>query len=482
MAADRGAAEGDKVKKSTLRLASLFGTGGRGMMAAARAAQEYLGAADAGELLGRVGQTIPGLPRAEHLDKRFIQASYRGDLSQPPDDLLAGAGVFYVTEQGKLVLDGTAGHYQMTWGYNHPDLIALVREALDAGIVWDDHSNIPGNAVKRLAGRLVEAANGPESAGPELLEDPKALNTVLLGVCTGSVAVNAALKIALKHHEVVRPGTEPVLISLEGNYHGTDFLAQRLRGMWKEFFHGIKFIEIPPNDITALRKAFAMHRGRVAAMFCELVMMNREAILLDEDFVGEARIRCDEADACLVIDEIQSGFWYPRCFLYHQYGILPDILVVGKGMTAGLHPLSAIVYNRRLDRLAQYDAISTNGNAPLAAVAGLGCMSLIESQGEQIADLNRYYFDRLQELPAADPQRVAAIHGHGLLAGVKFRKVEDAIEVHRRLLERGLWTRVHAYHEGHSTILTKLALAADRRVADFVVDAFHETLRETNHA
>jgi len=470
------------VKEPVARLAGLLGRGGREMMAAARAAYEFLGAADAGELLRRVGQTIPGLPPAEHLDKRFIQASYRGDLSQVPDDLLAGSGVFYVTEQGKLYLDCTAGHYQMTWGYNHPELSALVREALDAGIVWDDHSNIPGNAVKRLAGRLVEAANDTLSAGPELLDDPKALDTVLLGVCTGSVAVNAALKIALKHHEEVRPGAEPVLISLAGNYHGTDFLAQRLRGMWKEFFRGIKFLEIEPNDVTALRKAFAMHRGQVAALFCELVMMNREAILLDEDFVGEARTRCDEADACLVIDEIQSGFWYSRYFLYHQYGILPDILVVGKGMTAGLHPLSAIVYNRRLDRLAQYDAISTNGNAPLAAVAGLGCMGLIQSRGEQIADLGRYYFDRLQELPTDDPQRVAAIRGHGLLAGVKFHRVEDAIEVHRRLLERGLWTRVHAYHEGHSTVLTKLALAADRRVADFVVNAFHETLRETNHA
>jgi len=386
-----------------------------------------------------------------------------------------------VTEQGRLFLDCTAGHYQMTWGYNHPELNTLVQEAIDAGVVWDDHSNIPGDTVKRLAERLVETANDVESAGPELLDDERALNTVLLGVCTGSVAVNAALKIALKHHEAVRPDASPVLISLKGNYHGTDFLAQRMRGMWKDFFRGITFVEIEPNDLSALRKAFATHRGRVAAMFCELVMMNREAIVLDEDFVGEARTRCDEADACLVIDEIQSGFWYPHYYLYHQYGILPDILVVGKGMTAGLHPLSAIVYNRRLDRLAQYDAISTNGNAPLAAVAGLGCLGLIQSQGQQIAELTRHFFDRLQELPATAPDRVAAIHGHGLLAGVKFHKVEDAIEVHRRLLERGLWTRVHAYHEGHSTVLTKLALAADRRVADFVIEAFHETLREMNH-
>lgn len=469
------------MNESAGRLAGLLGRNGRDIMAAVEAAQRFLSAGDVGDLLGRVGQKIGEIPQAAHFDKRFIQASYRGDLSQPPDDLLTGQGVFYVTEQGRLYLDCTAGHYQMTWGYNHPELNALVREAIDAGVVWDDHSNIPGDTVKRLAERLVEAANDVEPAGPGLLDDSKALNTVLLGVCTGSVAVNAAMKIALKHHEAVRPGEEPVLIALAGNYHGTDFLAQRLRGMWKEFFHKIKFVEVEPNDLTGLRKAFAAHRGRVAAMFCELVLMNREAILLDEDFVGEARIRCDEADACLVIDEIQSGFWYPHYFLYHQYDILPDILVVGKGMTAGLHPLSAIVYNRRYDRLAQYDVISTNGNAPLAAVAGLGCMGLIASQGQQIADLTRHYFDRLQELPDAAPARVASIQGHGLLAGVKFRKVEDAIEVHRRLLKRGLWTRVHAYHEGHSTILTKLALAADRRVADFVVDAFHQTLREMNH-
>lgn len=463
---------------SDCRLDELLGRNGREIVVAVNAAQRFLRQRDVGELLEAVGQTIDEVPQARHFDKRFFQASYAGDLHRPPDDLLTGLGVFYVSEQGRLYLDCTAGHYQMTWGYNHPELNNLVLEAIEAGIVWDDHSNIPGATVKRLAERLVEAANDVEDADTRLLDDSKALNKVLLGVCTGSVAVNAALKLALAHHESVRPGTEPVLIALAGNYHGTDFLAQRLRGMWQELFHNLRVVEVEPNDLTGLRKAFAMHRGRVAAMFCELVLMNREAILLDEDFVGEARTRCDEANACLVVDEIQSGFWYPRYFLYHQYGVLPDILVVGKGMTSGLHPLSAVVYRRQYDRLAQYDVISTNGNAPLAAVAGLGCMGLIARESEHIAALSRHFFDRLQELPQAAPSRIAAIHGHGLLAGVKFRRVEDALEVHRRLLGRGLWTRVHAYHEGHSTILTKLALAADLRVADFVVDVFHQIVRE----
>jgi len=65
---------------------------------------------------------------------------------------------------------------------------------------------------------------------------------------------------------------------------------------------------------------------------------------------------------------------------------------------------------------------------------------------------------------------------------VKFHAVDDALRFHRRAFERGLWVRVHAYHEGHSTVLTKLALAADERIADFVVNTFREILEEMDHA
>ena len=301
---------------------------------------------------------------------------------------------------------------------------------------------------------------------------------MLLGICTGSVAVSSALKLALKYHETVRPGAIPVLIALRGNYHGTDFLAQRMRGMWTPYFGAIDCIEVEPNDTAGLRAAFEVNRGRVAAMFAEPVMMNREAILLDVEFLREARALCDAADACLVLDEIQTGFWCPEVFMARQLGIRPDILVAGKGMTAGLHPLSAIVYRRKYDQLAQYDAISTNGNAPLAAVAGLACLELLAAQRPRIEQLAGHYFTRLQGLVAAGRGRVTAIHGKGLLAGLKFRAVDDALCFHRRCVDRGLWVRVHAYHEGHSTVLTKFALAADQRIANFIVDTFAEILGE----
>ncbi|NOZ20022.1 MAG: aminotransferase class III-fold pyridoxal phosphate-dependent enzyme [Planctomycetes bacterium] len=464
--------------KSFDRLSSLLGDEGERIWAALQAARVYLEQTDERDLLRHIGKTIESIPSAKHLDKRLIQASYVKGPAEAPDDLLTGQGLFYLTEQRRLFLDCTAGHYQMTWGYNSPELTRVARLAMEAGIVWDDHSDIPGNPIKCLAAQLVRVA-GPHGGGPaNPAEDDGALNTVNLGVCTGSSAASTALKIILKYFEATRPGAGPVIVTMNGNYHGMDFLAQRLRGMWEKYFCSVHVVGIEPNDTAALRRAFHEHEGRVAAFFAEPILMNREAILLEKGFLQEARTLCDEADAAMVIDEIQTGFWRPEVFMFHQFDIVPDMLIVGKGMTSGFHPLAALLFKRKYDCLEQYDAINTNGNAPLAAMVALGCLSLVEQNGNRLADLSRYYEDRLREIPQEHPNRVAAIHGKGLLAGVKFRTVADALSFHRRCLERGLWVRVHAYHEGHSTVLTKLGLLADREVVDVVVNTFLDILRE----
>jgi acetylornithine/succinyldiaminopimelate/putrescine aminotransferase len=82
-----------------------------------------------------------------------------------------------------------------------------------------------------------------------------------------------------------------------------------------------------------------------------------------------------------------------------------------------------------------------------------------------------------RELAAEFPEQLESARGRGHLAGLKFRKVDEAKAFQRRLFEAGLWTRVHAYHEGHSTILTKLGLLADERVVDFVTGRFREMLK-----
>ena len=460
---------------SGLTLDGLLGSGGSAIGRAADAAGRFLESADTAALLGQVGTTLESLPEAEHLSKAWFQKSFGRSAAPSGEDLMAGRGLFYVTESRQLMLDCTAGHYQMTWGYGRPELQALAREAIERGVVWDNHSNIPSGPVKRLAAKLVEAAN-PDGASPD---DGESLNTVLLGICTGTVACAAALKIALTHYAAAK-GTRgtPVLMVLEGNYHGTDFLAQRLRGMWTGYFTGVEVVTVQPNDPEALERAFEQYGERIAAFWAELVMMNREAILLDRAYVALARRLCDRVGALMTIDEIQTGFWFPEVMMFHRYGVVPDFVVLGKGMTAGFHPLSALLYKGKLDCLAQYDAISTNGNAALAAIVGLGCIALIEREAERIREAGEWLHVQMSDLCAELPEMLVEARGEGHLTGLKFHRREDALGCHRAAVERGLWVRAHAYHPGHSGLLTKFALPLDAQVAAFTVGALRELLRE----
>jgi len=448
----------------------LFGPGGEAILAGMRAGLEFLDSRDTGRLLERVGQTIQEIPPVAPVEKAALQDSYGGKQTEPCDDLLTGRGLFYITEQRRLCLDCTSGHYQMLWGYNHPRLCAAIEEAARAGIVWDNHAKIPQTPVKRLAQRLVEAANPPG--------EPDPLDTVLLGCCTGSVACEAALKMQLVCFERDRGDkATPAVVVLDGNYHGTDMVPQYLRGMWRRFVTHLEVVTVQPNDADELRAAFQRVGRRAAAFWAEPVMMNREAIPVEASYLQLARRLCDEAGAAMCLDEIQTGFWQPEVFAYRSMGFVPDMVVAGKGMTAGFHPLAAVIYRSRYDVLGQYDAITTNGSASLPSYMGLCVMDMLASQAGRVAAVGDRFMQRLSALAEQFGGVLVDARGRRHLAGLKFRRVEDAIDFHRRAVAAGLWVRVHAYHEGHSTVLTKLGLPADEQVVDFIVERFESLLR-----
>jgi len=437
---------------------------------AMRRARDFLNERDTEELLSLVGtrreELAPGAPMR---DKRAFPASYGG--GKPcGDDLLAGRGMFYVTEDGRVMLDCTSGHYQMTWGYNHPALVAAAVEAMELGVVWDNHSNIPGHPVKLLADRL--SALGADAG----------LDRVLLGVCTGSVACGAALKIMLARYRSDPERTKlgaPVMIALRGNYHGTDMVAQTMRGMWPGLVCGMETVQVEPNEPQGLRDAFARYGRRVAGFWAEPVMMNREAIAVEAGFLQLAQELCRQHDALMAVDEIQTGFWYPEVLMFRALGIRPDLVVVGKGMTAGFHPLSGLLYRSEQDILEQYDAISTNGGASLAAFVALSSMELIDRHRERLAELARRHCDGISTLAEEFPDVIECANGSGFLSGLKFRDRRDALGCHRAALERGLWLRAHAYHPGHRTVLMKFPLAVEEPVIDFLLGQLRDLLETT---
>ena len=452
-----------------LTIESVLGAEGVSYTRALRTGLAFLDNQTTAGLLARVGRRIDSVALPPRIPKRSLPIAYGGGEDGPTGDFLVGRGLFYLDEQRRLFLDCTSGHYQMLWGYNHPALCAAMTEGVRDGIVWDNHSNIPQAPLKLLAARLVDLANDPSSNDP--------LDTVLLGVCTGSVACAAALKIQLKVFERHHPPTvAPVIITLAGNYHGTDLVPQFMRGLWPRLVRPFDMVQIEPNDQRQLEHAFEVHRGRVAGFWAEPVMMNREAIALDADYLKRARQLCDREGALLCLDEIQTGFWCPEVFACRALSLRPDLIVLGKGLTAGFHPLSGVLFRRRHDLLEQYDAISTNGSAALPAYVALASLEMIHEQGPRIRAVAQSIQAGFHRLVQQFPNYLEAAHGTGHLAGLKFHSVETAKAFHRSLLEAGLWTRVHAYHEGHRTILTKLGLPAEAEVVDFMLATFERLL------
>jgi acetylornithine/succinyldiaminopimelate/putrescine aminotransferase len=236
--------------------------------------------------------------------------------------------------------------------------------------------------------------------------------------------------------------------------------------MWGSYIRNLEVVAVQPNDGDELESIIARYQDRIAGFWAEPIMMNREAIRVEPQYLQLAQKLVRRVGALMVIDEIQTGFWTPDLFLYKQCGIVPDIVVVGKGMSAGLHPLSSIIYRRELDVLAQYDAISTNGNAALAALVALANIELLQRHGPEVNRTQAYYYQKLCGLAGEFPDRITAVHGNGAMTGLKFRDVNDALTFHKRCVESGLWLRVHAYHAGHSTILCKFALCLEPAVVD----------------
>jgi len=460
---------------NTCDLAKLIGAGGEAIRQQRIQAMTFLRSTPPRELLKRIGQTIP-LPGASHLTKALFQKSY---ATHDPD-LVAALGLFFTTEDNRLFLDCTSGHYQMVWGYNHPGLNDTIRQCLDEGIVWDTHANTPGDPVKRLADVLVALCNGEYSSADHAAErykdSPDRLNRVNLGTATGTAACSTAIKIALRYYEgrYMSLGA-PVIVTHVGNYHGTDIFTQRLRGMWTSFFDGcrVEFVSVEPNDRSALRQTFRRYGKRCALCIYEPIMMNREALLVERETVQLIRELCDETDALMAVDEIQTGFWQPEVFSFRQFDVTPDVVIAGKGMTAGFHPLSATIFKAKFDNLQQYDSLNTNGSAPLAASVALANIALIAAERERIRRTATRYFEALTALADEFPEKIECINGSGHLAGIKFHDREAAIATHRACVASGLWLRVHAYHEGHSTLLTKFGLLLDEET----VDCFIERLR-----
>lgn len=329
-------------------------------------------------------------------------------------------GVYMYSPTGKKYLDLIAGISVSNVGHRHPKVVQAIKEQADKHL----HLMVYGEYVQSPQVQFADALTATL---------PSALDSVYF-VNSGSEAVEGAIKLAKK--ATGRAG----LISFENAYHGSSNGALSLMGN-EEFKH--PFYPLLPETLVIRHgnlKDLENITTQTAAVFLETIQGEAGIRVPSLEYMQALRNRCTETGALLVLDEIQCGFGRTgKMFAFEHFNIIPDILLLAKGMGGGM-PIGAFVASNQLMATLSKDPIlghiTTFGGHPVSCAAGAACLSVIQEEKlvESVSEKEKLFRKLLNH------QEIREIRGKGLMLAVQLRDSEQLFSAIDRCIEKGIVT------------------------------------------
>lgn len=285
-----------------------------------------------------------------------------------------------------------------------------------------------------------------------------------------------------KNGKGIKDGRTPIIISARKSFHGRGFGSTTLmddalsRKDVGPLLPGI--FQVPFNDVDALRDMIRQHDGDVAAVFIEPIQAEAGVFIPDENYLHDVQQLTRDNNALLVLDEIQTGFGRTgRDFAWQLYGIeKPDLMTIGKAMSAGILPVSCLCGRRDIMELFEpHSEGSTFGGYPLASYVGLLTISEYQKRNltKKSAESGKYLIGKLREVGARYPEMVKEVRGKGLLIGVELHPKYDGHILSSNMLRNGVYAK-----ETHGTNLRiSPPLVIDNLHMDKIAQALDESLR-----
>lgn len=395
----------------------------------------------------------------------FIRAQMSEFVKAPL--LMANAqDVFYWDIHGKCYLDAISGIYVASVGHNNENVTQAIKDQFDR-LAFSPVMHGSNPVAVRLAKKLAELA-------------PDDLNAVKL-LSGGSEATEAAIKMARQYHRLKGNGTKFKIISRYHSWHGSTLGSLSAGGLPSRravneplapgFVHVFPPMcyrcpfgkEYPSCELTCaslIEDVIEMEDpSTVAALMVEPIGHTGGIIDPPPEYLPQLREICDRNDVLLIFDEIITGAGRTgQMFAAETFGVTPDLLCLGKGISGGYAPLSALLCRQHIadtfwgdpqENPGFVEGHTFEGN-PIACAAGLATIDEIESR-DLLANV-RAMGERLRAgLEGLRHHNIIGdIRGKGLLLGLEF--VQDGttkerfdpplgVEIGKRALENGLLTR-----------------------------------------
>lgn len=327
-------------------------------------------------------------------------------------------GSYIYGKDGRAYLDFVAGVSVNTLGHSHPRINQAIIDQVNKYMHVAVYGEYAQEKPVELCKRLVDLT-------------PKGLDQVYL-VNSGTEAIEASLKLAKRF-----TGRRQ-LISFRNAYHGNTHGSlsvsgdERKKAAFRPLLPEVYFIDF--NNEEDLQKI----TKETAGVIVESIRGASGFRLPENDFFIKLKKCCEEVGALLIMDEIQPGFGRTgKLFGFEHFGIVPDIVAMGKGMASGL-PVGAFMTSDKimssLKQNPQLGHITTFGGNPVIAAAALELLNVIEDE-KLMDDIDRkeqLFRDNLQH------PKIKKIHGKGLMLAPELSSPEYTLRVQQECMNRGL--------------------------------------------
>lgn len=381
--------------------------------------------------------------------------------------MVRGEGAAVWDESGRRYVDAMASLWYCNVGHGRAEIADAVAAQMRELETYHCFEKFAGPAAEQLAERLSALAPVPGSR-------------VFL-TSGGSEAVDTAIKLSRAAHAQAGHPERTMILSRVPSYHGVTYGGMALTGLplnRADFGPGVgDVVQVPKDDLPAVRAVLEQHPGRVAAVFAEPVIGAGGVWPPAPGYLAGLRQLCDEHGAHLVLDEVICGFGrLGSLFAGPHFGVRADLTTFAKGVTSGYVPLGGVLVAPSVHQPLAADPAYvlrhgyTYSGHGSACVAALVCLDITEREG--LVGRARAIGARLEPQLRAlrEDALVADVRGVGALWAVSVPEGVDPAAVRDRALDAGVVVRPIAP--------TTLAICPPLVIGDDDLDAVPEALRK----
>ncbi|UKB83539.1 ornithine--oxo-acid transaminase [Chryseobacterium sp. MEBOG06] len=328
-----------------------------------------------------------------------------------------GEGVFVWDVEGKKYYDFLSAYSAVNQGHSHPKIVeALVEQA------------------KKLALTSRAFYNSKLGEYEEKITTLFGFDKVL-PMNSGAEAVETAVKLARKWSYEVKGISENAakIIVCENNFHGRTTTIVSFSNdpdanqNYGPFTPG--FIKIPYNDVAALEEVLNREAGNIAAFLVEPIQGEAGVYVPDENFLKNASELCKKHNVLFIADEVQTGIARTgRLIACHHEDVQPDILILGKALSGGMYPVSAVLANDNIMNVIKPGQHgSTFGGNPIACAVAVAALDVVAEEklserAEELGQLFRAEIEKLMDKTAL----ITKVRGKGLLNAILINDTPDS--------------------------------------------------------